>query len=889
MGKGRKKPKKRAPKGAKRPAGKPKKRAKRKARKAQKTARPASRSGKKKRPAGTEPLRGVSSALPVRTVRAGILPGAPLGVSSELFPPEEIERLRLTVLTSARREEKVEALRRLAYSPLGPEAKAEIFLGRLADPDAEIRVEAAQLLRTLGLDTELAEAVRDLERGDEPKKLFAIDRIGRRMARGGPLDVGAGLIALVWRLREESSPAVRRQLLDRLEEAHEVIVGAPGRAVELVRLLVSLFASDPVEIGPPARRLVRRLGEHLPDRIREILWSEYDGTSDRQVRVFVLQLVSGLPAFEADERLPPALADEVARGEEREIGFRLLGDVLMQLEDRGVRALLGVFARARVSQQRYIVRLVADACRFGRMSSETKEGIAELFLALLAGHQREVQMAVLSTQLLADLDLAEQTRTRLAEAYLAHVNLFIFPADVDNVEHTISRGGLAAVGPIVERLGPGNPSTERARAARILGELALAQSQPAPSSKGAPRTSASPVKPGGSELRKALLDILRTLQRWSLEPDFPDTAAVLTAMGKVTSAPVIPADTVEIIARNLLRRGTEAPEDRPETGGTEEEGLEEERGPEEGGAEETKPGVAQEAGPEGSGQPAGETADEAKEPPGFDYRALEALGYLAASPHVSASRVDEIESIFRGQLVADLPEITAEESEEDGVSVFAIGSEAEVYTDAVPAAVRGLARVALGKPSDGDRITGVVDFLLSSWEKATLGELEWGPPGATALVEALADIACGRRVDVSQKVRVVRALARRLGQIPVIEALGRIFSSEDRSVDLGKMAAAAGVALIRRKGEDGQFGEDERESILRTLSRIAMRAALDVSTAITVRLRENIMEELFAGLRDGIQGCYEALARLRANDALPRGFRDAVSQRLSAYESLVVV
>ncbi|MHC4199695.1 MAG: hypothetical protein ACYSU0_06855 [Planctomycetota bacterium] len=544
MGKGRKKSKKSARKGAKRSAGKPKKRAKRKARKAQKAARPASRSKKQER-----------SALPVRTERAGALPGAPLGVSSELFPPEEIERLRLTVLTSARREEKVEALRRLAYSPLGPEAKAEVFLGRLADADAEIRVEAAQLLRTLGLDAELAEAVRDLERGDEPKKLFAIDRISRRMARGGPLDVGAGLIALVWRLREESSPAARRQLLDRLEEAHEVIAGAPERASELVRLLVSLFASDPVEIGPPARRLVRRLGEHLPDRIREMLWSEYDGTSDRQVRVFLLQLVSGLPGLETDQRLPPALADEVARGEEREIGFRLLGDVLMQLGNRGVGALLGVFARARVSQQRYIVRLVADACRFGPMPPETKEEIAELFMALLAGHQREVQMSVLSTQLLADPDLAEQTRKRLAEAYIAHVSLFAFPADVDNVEHTISRGGLAAVGPLVERLGPGNPSAERARAARILGELALAESQPAPSAKGAPRTSASPAGPGVPELRKALLDILRTLQRWSLEPDFPDTAAVLTAMGKVTSAPVIPADTVEIIARNLLRRG----------------------------------------------------------------------------------------------------------------------------------------------------------------------------------------------------------------------------------------------------------------------------------------------------------------------------------------------
>ena len=102
------------------------------------------------------------------------------------------------------------------------------------------------------------------------------------------------------------------------------------------------------------------------------------------------------------------------------------------------------------------------------------------------------------------------------------------------------------------------------------------------------------------------------------------------------------------------------------------------------------------------------------------------------------------------------------------------------------------------------------------------------------------------------------------------------------------VAAAAGVALLRRKGEDGEFREEDRESILKTLSRIAARRTLDVSTEITIRLREDIMEELFAGLRDGIQGSYEALARLRATDTLPQSFRDALSRRLSAYESLVV-
>ena len=656
------------------------------------------------------------------------------------------------------------------------------------------------------------------------------------MAMGGPLEVGAGLIALILRLREESSVAVRRQILERLEEAHEVIAGAPERAAELVRLLVTLFASHPVDIAPPARRLVRRLGEATPELVRRMLWHEYEATSAHAIRVFLLQLLSGLPEFGEDPALPGALAAEIARGQEPEIGFRLLGDTLMQLEDTGVKAALAALASAKPSQQSYLVRLIADACRFRSVTPATKEDVASLFISLLAGHQREIQMTVLQTQLPTDAELSEDTRRRLADGFLTHVNIFAFPSDVENVEHTIARMGLAAVGVLLERLGRGSSEPERVRAARVLGELALIEGD-----------SRDPAT------RKALEDILRRLQEVSLEPGFPDRETALTAMGKVTSTRAVPVDTVEFVARKLLERGLK-------------------------GADPVDPTVVEGAAVDGG--------DRERTP--FDHRVLEALGYLAASPHMKASRADEIEEIFRRQLDVDLPEITAEESEEDGVQVFSIGHEAEVYTEAVPAAVKGLAHLAVGRPHDTERCVEVVDFLLARWDRYLAGELDWGPPGTGALVEGLRDIACGPKVDVTQKVRIVRAVARRLNQIPVVEALGCVFVSEDRSAELGRVAAAAGVALLRRRDAGGQFNEDEREFVLRTLAVIGGRATLDVATDLTRHLREDIVEELFNGLRDGVEGCYEAVARLRASEKLAPAFRESVSQRLSAYESLVL-
>ena len=96
------------------------------------------------------------------------------------------------------------------------------------------------------------------------------------------------------------------------------------------------------------------------------------------------------------------------------------------------------------------------------------------------------------------------------------------------------------------------------------------------------------------------------------------------------------------------------------------------------------------------------------------------------------------------------------------------------------------------------------------------------------------------------------------------------------------------TTVPRRRDAAGQFNEDEREFVLRTLAVIGGRATLDVATDLTRHLREDVVDELFNGLRDGVEGCYEAVARLRANEKLAPAFRESVSQRLSAYESLVL-
>jgi len=118
-----------------------------------------------------------------RLARAPALtPSAPGGEArAELFTAAEIEKLKLTALTSARAEEAIGAMRRLAYSPLSAQERGEIFVRALAALEPEVRAEASRLLAGVGLQPDISEALVSLAAGEEAEKKLAVDRLGQAL------------------------------------------------------------------------------------------------------------------------------------------------------------------------------------------------------------------------------------------------------------------------------------------------------------------------------------------------------------------------------------------------------------------------------------------------------------------------------------------------------------------------------------------------------------------------------------------------------------------------------------------------------------------------------------------------------------------------------------
>ena len=780
---------------------------------------------------------------------ASSLPAGASAQAGGVFSAVGIERLELLALTSSDLNEKITALRQLAYAPLAAEAKGRVFLHALNDGEPDVRAEAAKLLVALGLDRDVAEDIDLLEHGQAREKNFAVGRLAKHLLRGKDLDVAVGLIVLMRRLRDEQNVAVQHRILEAFEAAVEAIasggageaqpaddagafasdvllagMNGPARAAELIKLLISLLASKPAALHGAISRLCGKLAHAVPDILRPALEQQLEDTDDRRVRLFLLLALADIvDTPERRSQLAEQMAAEIARRENEgmpsgeRLDFRALGAVLMEMSREGVRTLVNIFPRAAPTQQPFILRLLGDICRFRdkHVTPAEKNDVGRLYLAVLTGAPFEVRKAVMDSVLPADRDLSDELRAQLADALMDNVIDLSYATDVENVETTISRMGLPALPRLLERLRDAHPTAVRSRAARVLGKLGRLEGD---------RDDLTDAE------RAELEECLRKLQQLSY-----DTTAVkgdvLVAIAEIASARFAPPELTNRVCRSLLKRQNEA-----------------------------------DVGPQ----------------------ILYALGWVISGPQSQPARIRRVVGIFRGLLADEGPEFETEAVDVDGEQIFQLGPEVEYYTDVVPACLEGLRRATQGRATPKPLREELTRFLLDRWTAHLAGRLSWGPANIGYLVDALKAAAIYRRTSETDRTAIVMALGGRMDQEVTIEAVGEIFERVDKPGTLATLASAAIVKLLARRGDRGQFRETEREVILHSLARMVGRKHLATSSRQFKNLRGIVIDLLFDGLKDSVPGCYDRLLALRDSEKATAEIRNQVTQRLQAYHAVAL-
>ncbi len=377
----------------------------------------------------------------------------------------------------------------------------------------------------------LYEAGRYEKAGDEAEKRLAIDRLGgalaARSSAPGEADLVlvSALVALTAALTSEGSARIRGHVLSSLAGAAGVLAAFPERLGEVLRHLVELLVGDYRATVAGAGRLLEALRSAAGAELAEVLRAELEKTRAPRVRTLLLTHLAAMARESAGEsevsKTCSMLAGEFAAGDQNAADRQTLGAELFQMPAEGAaRAILEHFSAAKPGAQRYFLRLLADLCRYRRVSDGAVGAAGEVFLRCLQGASKELRLGVFETLLPADPRLSAELRAKLAAAYMDNFSDLVFKADVELAESTLARLGQPALAPLLERLEPGWPASDRVRACRAIGEMGR-------------------LAAAGEIADPGVRDQLREAARRLLAipgARFPDAGVLAVAAGKLTAA-----------------------------------------------------------------------------------------------------------------------------------------------------------------------------------------------------------------------------------------------------------------------------------------------------------------------------------------------------------------
>jgi hypothetical protein len=389
------------------------------------------------------------------------------------FPADEIGRLKLILLTSVDAAAKVEALRRLALSPLGAEEKGVLALRAIADPDSEVRSDAAQVLQRLGLDGELAEALKSASTGTPRQKEVALRRIGQLGRHAGSSEQSVAMVALVSALEFEKDPEVLREILAALSAFAAPIAGRPDVVSMLARHVVRVLAESFVPLASQARVLLDDLASLRRTDVAGLLWKEVEAAGDRRLRTFFLEALFAHPLpKELDRTLCRLAAEDLAVRPLEDLESRRLADALRLRGNTALEALLEAVPDLKEEARALLLPVLDTVAAGPDIQARLRNRTAEYFLQTLRTGDRTSRTGIIEARLSAHPDLDPALKKKLAADFITNLHAYKAQRIHDLTTGALKRIGLAGEDALVSAIKKSPHVDERETAARLLAEIA---------------------------------------------------------------------------------------------------------------------------------------------------------------------------------------------------------------------------------------------------------------------------------------------------------------------------------------------------------------------------------------------------------------------------------
>jgi len=724
----------------------------------------------------------------------------------KLFTPEEVSRLKIVILTSADPAEKIEAIRRLALSPLNSTDKGMVLIHALADGDAAVRVEAADALSALGLTPGIASAARSLGEGNLKQRTHAAERMGALAEQVEESEISVILTMLAGAINNEASDDVKTTLIRSFKGACGVVARSRAYAAELVRLLVRQLEGAPDVLYRPVREILGEVGRRAPRVMTELINRELSVVKAPPLRWLLFGVLAMFPVPE-EYRVELArlgVADFEASDTPEE-DCKGIGGMLCDWGAAAVEPLLAALPDAGDAQKIYMVRLIDEiVCHRGGGGAAEEAGAA--LLDLLRVSSKHVRAPVIETGLITHPKLSDALKAKIAGELLVNVTAFANPRMQDVIEAGGVRLGEPALEAIRRVLTEEKDDAKRGSACRIMAEIV--------------------VNCEGATKRRRLADdmLALCLKQWEEAEDKKGYLA--ETIGRICICSSAPPERLTEIAADLKDVVFNTPD---------------------------------------------------------PFGVLLGLGHISASPKLDTkSRFDVAQTLFE-LLDTTLPELTDKvlaSTTNDDEEVHHFGSEVTAYTEMIPACLAGLEKIYFGARAKSLRAR-IADFLVQKWNETLNWTTIWGPDALELLMHALSRIARDSSTDPDCAGKVVEAMGERLDFIPVVEELGKILAPDQSSPRIGSAACEIGSKLLQRAS---RHREAELGVLLKTVGAIAARTSLGKDPDKARKLREQTVQALYRGVKEGRPEAVEALRRMKDCPALPAATREEILVRLDIVE-----
>ena len=417
---------------------------------------------------GAEPFAGTA------VVRA--TPSAMSRVETErLFTPEEVARLKLAALTSQNPEERIEALRKLVFTPMSGAQKASIFVNVLIDPaaDARVRQEAIRSLELIGFRSDLADTVRRLFEAEEEDVLYAVRRIGMLLREAGDAEVGVALAVTLQVLDETDRRPVILELLQLTGQAATVLTQSPQKTEQFIQSALRHLSTDFEALARPVEEAIRAIHRQAPGAVENLLWKEIERSTEPIVRAFLVHLSGSLMQDPQRRKDLAALAvAEILNPQLPESQRARLRYGLVRLGEPAARVVLERLRAETGSNRAEAVQLLDVVCTEGEVSTEVVNESVSMLLELLQVGEQATRRRILEASLPADPRVEGTLRRKVAAELLSHMTEWRLPTTAEMICRTLEKIGVPSLPSLLDYVRRRHPHEDAEDAFQSVAQIA---------------------------------------------------------------------------------------------------------------------------------------------------------------------------------------------------------------------------------------------------------------------------------------------------------------------------------------------------------------------------------------------------------------------------------